>query len=68
MCLVECIVEVKNMTALKNAPLIYTLGMIQFPKVPGIDRFTDFFLDKMRHEYPLGDEIKVPVFNADVRI
>lgn len=41
-----------NMTALKNAPLIYTLGMIQFPKVPGIERFIDLFLDKIRNEYP----------------
>lgn len=53
------------MTALKNAPLIYTLGMIQFPKVPGIERFVDLFLDKIRNEYPLVDEVKVPVFNAD---
>jgi uncharacterized protein (TIGR04255 family) len=53
------------MTALKNAPLIYNLGMIQFPKVPGIERFIDLFLDKIRNEYPLVDEVKVPVFNAD---
>ena len=53
------------MTALKNAPLIYTLGMIQFPKIPGIERFVDLFLDKIRSEYPLVDEVKVPVFNAD---
>lgn len=53
------------MTALKNAPLIYTLGMIQFPKVPGIERFIDLFLDKIRNEYPLVDEVKVPVFKAD---
>lgn len=53
------------MTALKNAPLIYTLGMIQFPKVPGIERFIDQFLDKIRNEYPLVDEVKVPIFNAD---
>jgi uncharacterized protein (TIGR04255 family) len=53
------------MTALKNTPLIYTLGMIQFPKVPGIERFIDPFLDKIRNEYPLVDEVKVPVFNAD---
>ena len=53
------------MTALKHAPLIYTLGMIQFPKVPGIGRFIDLFLDKIRNEYPLVHEVKVPVFNAD---
>ena len=53
------------MTALKNAPLIYTLGMIQFPKIPNIGRFVDLFLDKIRSDYPLVDEVKVPVFNAD---
>jgi uncharacterized protein (TIGR04255 family) len=53
------------MTTLKNSPLIYTLGMMQFPKVPGIERFIDLFFDKIRNEYPLIDEAKVPVFNAD---
>jgi len=53
------------MAVLKNAPLIYTLGMIQFPRVPGIERFIDPFLDKIRNQYPLVDEIKVPIFNAD---
>lgn len=52
------------MTALKNAPLIYTLGMVQFPKIPGVERFVDLFLDKIRSEYPLVDEVKMPVFNA----
>src|ERR1700738_3403426 len=53
------------MTALKNAPLIYTLSMIQFPKIPGVERFVDLFLDKIRSEYPLVDDVKVPVFNAN---
>lgn len=50
----------------ENAPLIYTLGMIQFPKIPGVERFVDLFLDKIRSEYPLVDEVKMPVFNADI--
>lgn len=53
------------MTALKNAPLIYTLGMVQFPKIPNVERFVDLFLDTIRSQYPLVDEVKVPVFNAN---
>lgn len=52
-------------TRLKHAPLVYTLGMVQFPKIPGVERFTDSFLDKIRNEYPLLDEAKVPVYTAD---
>lgn len=53
------------MTRLKHAPLVYTLGMIQFPKIPGIERFVDFFLDEIRNDYPLSDEVRVPVYTAD---
>lgn len=51
---------------MKHVPLIYTLGMIQFPKVPGMERFIDPFLDKIRNEFPLVDEVKLPVFDADL--
>jgi uncharacterized protein (TIGR04255 family) len=50
---------------LKHAPLIYALGMVQFPKIPGVERFTDNFLDKIRDKYPLVDEVKVPIYTAD---
>lgn len=53
------------MAALKHAPLIYTIGMIQFPKVPRVERFIDPFLDKIRNTYPLVDEVKVPIFNTN---
>jgi uncharacterized protein (TIGR04255 family) len=52
-------------TRLKHAPLVYTLGMVQFPKIPGVERFTDNFLDKIRNEYPLLDEVKAPVYTTD---
>ncbi len=52
------------MTNLKNAPLIYTLGMINFPQVPDIKRFKDKFFDKIRHDYPLPDDVKVRVVNT----
>ncbi len=52
-------------TRLKHAPLVYTLGMVQFPKIPVVERFIDNFLDKIRNAYPLLDEVKVPVYTAD---
>lgn len=52
-------------TRLKRSPLVYTLGMVQFPKVPRIERFTDSFLDKIRNKYPLLDEVNFPVYTAD---
>jgi len=53
------------MKKLKNAPLIYTIGVIKFPRIPALDRFIDSFHDKIRSEYPLDDECKVSIFNAD---
>jgi uncharacterized protein (TIGR04255 family) len=53
------------MKKLKNAPLIYTIGLIKFPRIPAVDRFIDSFHDKIRSEYPLGDEFKISVLNAD---
>lgn len=55
----------EKMTHLKNAPLMYTLGVINFPKVPDILRFKDKFFDKIRHDYPLPDDVKVKVINTD---
>ena len=54
----------EKMTNLKKAPLIYTLGMINFPQVPDIKRFKDKFFDKIRRDYPLPDEVKVRVVNT----
>lgn len=53
------------MANLKNAPLVYTLGMINFPQIPDVKRFKDKFFDKIRHDYPLSDSVKVRVVNTD---
>lgn len=53
------------MTNLKNAPLVYTIGVIKFPRIPNMERFTDGFHDKIRNEYPINDVFKVSVLNAD---
>jgi uncharacterized protein (TIGR04255 family) len=51
---------------MKNAPLIYTMGMIQFPRVPNIERFVDKFLESIRSEYPLDDQSITQTFNANI--
>jgi len=51
---------------MKNAPLIYTIGMIQFPRVPQLERFIDKFLDLVRAEYPLDDQSVLQTFNANI--
>lgn len=53
------------MTHLTPSP-IYTIGMVKFPRVPGIERFIDSFHDKIRGDYPLCDEFKVSVLNTDL--
>lgn len=50
----------------KHAPLVYTLGMVQFPRVPDIGRFADKFLDRIRSEYPFSDCVSMPVISAEV--
>ena len=50
----------------KNTSLIYTLGMVQFPRVPNIERYVDKFMDLVRHEYPLDERETSNVFNAEI--
>jgi uncharacterized protein (TIGR04255 family) len=39
------------------APLVYTLGIVRFPRVPEIGRFASAFLSAIRSAYPQFDEI-----------
>ena len=50
------------MTHLPNAPLIYTLGLVRFPPVPGIERFAPLFHDTVRSKMPLRDELTLRQF------
>lgn len=50
---------------MKNPPLIYTIALVKFPKVPAIARFIDRFHDAIRDEYPLSDEFNLSFLNAD---
>lgn len=53
------------MANLKHAPLVYTLGMFQFPRIPDIGRFADKFLDRIRGDYPLSDCVSMPIVSAE---
>jgi len=54
------------MSNMKNAPLIYAIGMIQFPRIPDFERFTNQFMESMRKEYPLDDDYIAQIFNAQI--
>ncbi len=54
------------MGKMKNAPLIYTVGMIQFPRIPNIENFIDPFLESVRKDYPLDDSYIAPTFMANI--
>lgn len=45
------------MPNMPNAPLVYTIGVIRFPRIPEIGRFASAFLGAIRGEYPQFDEI-----------
>lgn len=54
------------MSNMKNAPLIYTLGMIQFPHVPDIERFINRFRESIRDSYPDYDQTSTKTLNATI--
>jgi uncharacterized protein (TIGR04255 family) len=53
------------MTNMPSAPLIYTLGVVRFPRVPDIGRFAGGFHDLIRSSYPLADDISAPLVSAN---
>lgn len=55
-----------NMGKMKNAPLIYTLGMLKFPRIPAIERFTEQFMEAIRADYPHDDQDITKVINASI--
>ena len=56
------------MTNMPNAPLIYTLGVVRFPRVPSIERFADSFHDLIRKDYPLFDNASINVTTALIEL
>jgi len=52
------------MTNMPNAPLVYTLGVVRFPRVPNVERFADGFQDLIRSDYPVFDEVPIQINNV----
>lgn len=51
---------------MKKAPLIYTVGMIQFPRIPDFERFIERFMESIRKDYPLDDCWNAQSINAQI--
>ncbi len=52
------------MTNMPNAPLIYSLGLVRFPRVPDVQRFADAFHELIRGAYPVHTAMMLPVMSA----
>lgn len=52
------------MTNLPNAPLVYTIGVVRFPKIPEIQRFATGFHDLIRARYPRPENLMVHMVSA----
>jgi uncharacterized protein (TIGR04255 family) len=46
------------MPNMPNAPLIYTIGMVKFPRNPDIGQSIDKFFSRIRNDYPYDTEIE----------
>jgi uncharacterized protein (TIGR04255 family) len=56
------------MPNMPNAPLVYTIGVIRFPRIPEIGRFASAFLSAIRGEYPQFDEIALNFVRANFTV
>ena len=54
------------MANMPKAPLVYMIGMVRFPKVPGMDRFAPGLHDALRSGYPLSDEVAAQAVRAEI--
>lgn len=63
--MVDCIVrEFMNMP--QKTQLIYTLGMVQFPRIAKFEPFIDNFMDKIREDYPIDDHVSPKVYTTSI--
>lgn len=40
------------MPQLLNAPLVYTIALVRFPRIPNVEEFSDLFFSQIREHYP----------------
>ncbi len=53
------------MAHMPNAPLIYTLGIVRFPRVPDFHKYPDRFFEQIRKQYPYDEKFKNVTMSAD---
>ena len=51
---------------LPNAPLIYTLGVVRFTRVPEFEKYAEKFFSKIRDQYPYDDKFDQTIMSAQV--
>jgi uncharacterized protein (TIGR04255 family) len=56
------------MPNMRNAPLVYTIGVLRFPPIPEIERFKNAFLSAFRGMYPQFDEIAMNFVRANITV
>lgn len=56
------------MPHMPNAPLIYTVAVGRFPRVPGIGKYADALLDAVRDSYPQFDEFILSFVRANINL
>ena len=54
------------MSFLPSAPLIYTLAVVKFPRIPEIERFTDKFFSVIRSAYPHDEKANQATLSAEL--
>ncbi|MCD8566378.1 MAG: TIGR04255 family protein [Alphaproteobacteria bacterium] len=52
------------MSHMPNAPLVYTLGVVRFPRVPEFEKFTDKFFSQIRLQYPYDEKFEQGTMRA----
>src|SRR5579859_1323172 len=56
------------MSNMPNAPLIYTVGVVRFPRVPGIAKYATAFLEAVRGTYPQFDDFTLSFVRANINL
>jgi|GEM_PF-2116367 len=54
------------MTNLANAPLVYMIGIVRFPRLPDHARYITEYHEAIRAEYPLTDDIMTSMVSATI--
>ena len=56
------------MSNMPNAPLVYTIGVVRFPRVPAITKYLDDILEVLRSTYPQPDKIIYQIVRGNIDV